>query len=145
MIDYVAHVNDAYGAAKAGEIVVIRYDIRPSAQWREQYISRATLTAVGIRAGDDRGHLGYIHVYGGHSNDEAVVEDGFHLQSRQLAFGIGIDGVRHGIELTLCVVTEEAEVRVVHVAAGWAEGWINTGERLLVEAEWEAYVLNVAT
>ena len=50
-----------------------------------------------------------------------------------------------GIELTLCVVTEELEVRVVYVAAGWAEGWINTGERLLVEAEWEAYVLNVAT
>ena len=142
MIDYVAHVNDAYGAAKAGEIVVIRYDIRPSAQWREQYISRATLTAVGIRAGDDRGHLGYIHVYGGHSNDEAVVEDGFHLQSRQLAFGIGIDGVRHGIELTLCVVAEELEVRVVHVT-GWA-GRMKRGGTV-VEAEWEAYVGNVAT
>ena len=48
-----------------------------------------------------------------------------------------------GIELTFCVVAEELEIRVVHVAAGWA-GRIHTRETV-VEAEGEAYVGNVAT
>ena len=90
----------------------------------------------------DRRHLGYIHVLGGHSDDEAVVAYGYDLQSCQLAIGMGIDGVWHGIQLTLCLVTEELQVRVVHVG-GWA-GWVHTRDTV-VEAEWEAYVGNVAT
>ena len=61
--------------------------------------------------------------------------DGYDLQAREIA-------ILKGVELSLCVVTEEAEVRVVHVA-GWAS-WINTGEAV-VKAEWEAYIRNVAT
>ena len=69
--------------------------------------------------------------------------DGHHLQLRELAYVMVVHGVRHGIELALCLVTEEVEVRVVHVA-GWAGGWINRRETV-VEAEWEAYVGNAAT
>ena len=62
--------------------------------------------------------------------------DGYHFQCRDIA------SFMEGIELALCVVAEELEIRVVHVA-GWA-GWINRRETV-VEAEWEAYVGNVAT
>ena len=62
--------------------------------------------------------------------------DGYHLQWREIA------DLMEGVELTLCVVAEELEVRVVHVG-GWA-GWVHTGVTV-VEAEWEAYVVNVAT
>ena len=61
--------------------------------------------------------------------------DGYHLQCTEIA-------ILEGVELSFCLVTEELEVRVVHVR-GWA-GRINTGETV-VEAEWEAYVGNVAT
>ena len=83
------------------------------------------------------GHLSSARVAGaGHSNDEAVVVDGHHLQSR------GIVSFMEGVELTLCLIAEELEIRVSHVA-GWA-GWINTRETV-VEAKWEAYVGNAAT
>ena len=68
--------------------------------------------------------------------------DGFHLQLRDLACVKDEIAVLESVELSFCVVTEELEVRVVHVR-GWA-GRINTGETV-VEAEWEAYVGNVAT
>ena len=60
----------------------------------------------------------------------------------RLSLCIEIITFRVDVQLTLCLVTEEAEVWIIHVA-GWA-GWINTGETV-VEAEWEAYVGNVAT
>ena len=107
MIDYVAYVDGAYGAPKAAKLVVIRYDIRTGAKWWQQDPSPLTTTAVGISAGVDGGHLGNIHVLGGHLNDQAVGVDGYDLQSCQLAIGMGIDGVWHGIQLTLCLVTEE--------------------------------------
>ena len=65
--------------------------------------------------------------------------DGYDLQCTEI---ITLRGVH--VQLTLCVVTEEVEVRVVHVAAGWAFGWIHTRDTV-VEAEGEAYVGNVAT
>ena len=51
--------------------------------------------------------------------------------------------ILESIELTFCLIAEEVEVRVVHVAAGWA-GWIHTGDTI-VKAEWEAYVGNAST
>ena len=64
--------------------------------------------------------------------------DGYHLQSTEM---ITLRGVVH-VQLTLCLVAEELEERVVHVA-GWA-GLVHTGETV-VDAEWEAYVGNAAT
>ena len=52
------------------------------------------------------------------------------------------DSSQKSVEFTLYLVTEEVEVRVVHVA-GWA-GRINT-EETVVDADWEAYVSNAAT
>ena len=52
------------------------------------------------------------------------------------------DSSQKSVEFTLYLVTEEVEVRVVHVA-GWA-GWVNRPD-IVVEAEREAYVGNVAT
>ena len=62
--------------------------------------------------------------------------DGYHLQCREFA------SLMEGVELALCLIAEELEIRVSHVA-GWA-GWINTRETV-VEAKWEAYVGNAAT
>ena len=142
VIVYVAHVDGADGAAKGAKLVVMRYDIRTCAEWRQQDPSPLTIIAVEISAWDQGSHLGYIHVLGGHSNEEAVSVDGFHLQVRDLACVIEEISVVESVELSLCLVAEELEVRVVHVA-GWA-GWVHTGETA-VEAEWEAYVVNAAT
>ena len=62
--------------------------------------------------------------------------DGYHLQC------IEISAFRADVQLTLCLIAEEAEVRVVHVAG--RAGWVHTRETV-VDAEWEAYVGNVAT
>ena len=61
--------------------------------------------------------------------------DGYHFQCSEIASFV------EGIELTLCVVIEELEIRVVHVG-GWAGRIIIVDT--VVEAEWEAYVGNVA-
>ena len=52
--------------------------------------------------------------------------DGYHLQCREFA------SLMEGVELALCLIAEELEVRAVHVAAaGWA-GWVHTGLILLL-------------
>ena len=61
----------------------------------------------------------------------------------RLSLCIEIITFRVDVQLTLCLVTEEAEVWIIHVA-GWA-GWINRGCQIADDAKREAYVGNVAT
>ena len=126
-------LEDSEGAAEAAKFILVRYHIRPCRNRGKLYLHCPTHIAGGSIGRD---HLSSAHVAGvRRSNDEAVVFDGYDLQCREFA-------IFERVELTLCVVAEELEIRVVHVA-GWA-GWINTGETA-VEAEWEAYVGNAAT
>ena len=103
-------LENAQGAAEAAEFILVGYDIRPDPHRGQLDFSRLTRSAVGS--------IGY-HLSSAHviiicdSNDEAVVVDGHHLQSRE------ISSLMEGIELLLCVVAEELEVWVFHVG-GWA-------------------------
>ena len=126
-------LENAQGAAEAAEFILVGYDIRPDPHRGQLDFSRLTRSAVGS--------IGFYHLSSAHviiicdSSNEAVVVDGHHLQCTEIA-------ILEGIQLTLCLIAEEAEVRVVHVG-GWA-GRIHTRDTV-VEAEWEAYVGNGAT
>ena len=123
-------MEGAQGAAEAAKFILVGYDIRPSGQHDPSSLTVSAVGSIGA-------HLSSAHVAGaGQSNDEAVVVDGYDLQSRVIA------SFMEGVELILCLVTEELEIRVVHVAG--RAGWVHTRETV-VDAEWEAYVGNVAT
>ena len=130
----IGSLQDAQGAAEAAEFILVGYDIRPDPHRGQLDFSRLTRSAVGS--------IGFYHLSSAHviiicdSSNEAVVVDGHHLQSRE------ISSLMEGVQLTLCLIAEEAEVRVVHVA-GWA-GWVKRGDTV-VEAEREAYVGNATT